>query len=158
MKFSSRAASEPIPWSEESGWVPAWAQQAEFWQAVTAAGLALFLLGVLVSFFLVPRFLRSIPSDYFIRRELKPVTGQNRRFIRALRNFAGLLLMMLGVLLLVLPGPGYLTILIGLVVSDFAWKYRFGRWVLRRRGLRSAVDRLRERAGMAPLMLERPEK
>ncbi|GIX05380.1 MAG: hypothetical protein KatS3mg114_1249 [Planctomycetaceae bacterium] len=63
----------------------------------------------------------------------------------------GCSLLFLGILMLVLPGPGWATILAGLALlgSEFAW----ARWVLRR--LREQVDDILDSAGQ---VLQHPTK
>jgi hypothetical protein len=52
--------------------------------------------------------------------------------------------------MLVLPGQGLLTILIGLLLLDFPGKRALERRLLRRPGLRAFLDRMRVKRGRAP--------
>ena len=58
---------------------------------------------------------------------------------------------MIGVLMLVLPGQGVLTILIGLTLLDFPGKRRFVRRLLMRPRVFRVINRLRRRFGRPPL-------
>jgi len=71
------------------------------------------------------------------------------------RNLAGATLVLLGVVLSVpgVPGPGLITLLVGLLLLDFPGKRRIEVAVLRRPRLRAAVDRARARRGRPPLDL-----
>ena len=55
--------------------------------------------------------------------------------------------------MLVLPGQGVLTILIGLTLLDFPGKRRLEIWIIQRRSIRLGIDRVRKRAGRPSLIL-----
>jgi hypothetical protein len=54
------------------------------------------------------------------------------------------------------PGQGLLTILIGAMLLDFPGKRRCEKWILRRRGVLSTINKLRARRGCPPLILDAP--
>ena len=54
--------------------------------------------------------------------------------------------------MLVLPGQGVLTILIGIMFINFPGKYRLERWVVMRAPVLGAINRLRANAGRMPLI------
>jgi len=137
--------------------LPEWAQDPAFWSFVTAGSLVFSVGGLVFGIVALPWFLARVPSDYFLGGKHPLTTSRWVLFVRALRNVVGVILIALGVLLLVLPGPGYMTILAGVIVVNFSWKYRLGRWILRKRGIRPAVDRLRKKAGKPPLLLRDEE-
>jgi len=58
--------------------------------------------------------------------------------------------------MLLLPGQGLLTILIGLLLLDFPGKRALELRLLRRPALRGFLDRMRQRRGVPPFVLERP--
>jgi hypothetical protein len=105
----------------------------------------------------VPYFLARLPADYFSRRErfsLGISSGSTRRLRivwRVLRNLLGALLVLLGILMLVLPGQAILTILIGALLIDFPGKRRFERWVIARPIVMRNINKLRRRAGKPPI-------
>ena len=76
----------------------------------------------------VPWLVLRISPNYFIRHHFK-VTDRHRRHpaltivLFCLRNTIGLLLLAAGIAMLVLPGQGILTLLIGLSVMDFPGKH-----------------------------------
>jgi hypothetical protein len=61
-----------------------------------------------------------------------------------------------GIAMLVLPGQGLLTILIGFLMLDFPGKYRVEKWLVSRRRLLGAINWLRRRAGRVPLRISTP--
>jgi hypothetical protein len=71
------------------------------------------------------------------------------------KSLLGYVFIAAGVLMLVLPGQGMLTILVGIILVDFPGKYRLERWIVTRRPVLRFINRLRRRAGRAPLVLAR---
>lgn len=107
----------------------------------------------------VPWFFCRIPADYYVDRERQslpfvPPGSPWRPLLVLLKNAVGLVLIVLGVLMLVLPGQGLLTIAVGLLLVNFPGKRRFQRWLVSRRPLAAAINALRRRAHRPPLELE----
>jgi len=112
-------------------------------------GLAIFsLLAVLASVVLVPRFLAKLPRRYL---EAGQAPAQHSIPLRILRNVLGTLLVLLGVAMLLLPGQGLLTLLVGVLLVDFPGKHAFVVRVLSRPKVLAIVNKLRARHGAAPL-------
>lgn len=132
--------------------VMAWAR--EHFGADVLAGIAIFsvvafLLGVVVT----PMILVRLPADYFVRRDTVPPQPLTlgRGLLLVARNVLGAVLILLGVLMLVLPGQGLITLLVGLLVLDFRGKRALERRLVARPGVRRFINGLRSRAGRAPL-------
>lgn len=87
--------------------------------------------------------LARLPSDHFVRRR------EGRRW----RWPIGLLLVLAGVAMLVLPGPGILSIVVGLVVLDVPLMRRLVVAALRRPRVAATVDAARRRHGREPFVL-----
>lgn len=118
-------------------------------------GLSLLL--ALVSLLLTPLAVARLPADYLtvrntrLRDRLRE--GGPRAVARfALRNLLALALLVPGLLMLFTPGQGLLTIAVALVVADFPGRRRLVRALLRRPLLARAVQALRARAGVPPLL------
>ena len=97
-------------------------------------------------------------SDYFAHKAPAEATWRHRHPLlrlafRGLKNVAGGGLVLLGLAMLVLPGQGILTILIGLTFLDFPGKRRLEIWIVQRPSIRYALDRVRKRAGRSRLIL-----
>jgi hypothetical protein len=103
---------------------------------------------LLVSLVLVPWLVCRLPVDYLDPGALRARDGVLRR---VLRNLFGSLLLALGLFMLVLPGQGVLTILIGLTLLDFPGKRRFVRRSLMRPRVLRVINGVRRRFGVAPL-------
>ena len=125
----------------------------------------LWILGIvsLITFFasllVIPWLVVRIPVDYFAEPERHSVPWADRHpvirwSLLAGKNFAGLVFILLGIAMLVLPGQGLLTILIGIILMNFPGKYRLERWLIQRRLVRRTVDWLRHRAGRKPLIFD----
>jgi Putative transmembrane protein (PGPGW) len=121
------------------------------WFARPSVGLCLVafsVAAVAASALLVPRFLASLPPDYLRSGKLAHAHGPVVRF---LRNCVGVALFVLGVAMLVLPGQGLLTLLVGLLLLDFPGKHRLLVRLLSRPAILRVVNQLRGRRGAPPL-------
>ena len=119
-----------------------------------AASVVMFV-GALV---LVPVVVVRLPADYFAPTKRDPRRYPWRH--PALRvgwlvgkNVVGVLLVLAGVAMLILPGQGILTILIGITLTDFPGKYRLERWIVGLRPVLGAVNGIRVRFGRGRLEL-----
>lgn len=108
------------------------------------------LLMFVFSLLLLPILINKIPANYFKPNErehnvdlLKPRN--------ILRNFIGLIVLLAGVAMLVLPGQGILCILLGLTIMNFPGKYTLERWIVTRKGVLESLNWLREKGGNPPL-------
>ncbi|MBX3219481.1 MAG: hypothetical protein KF795_03110 [Labilithrix sp.] len=96
----------------------------------------------------LPWFVRRLPADHFVRPP--PKRGLARRIAQ---NLVGSTFIAAGIAMLVLPGQGIVTILIGLSIVDLPIRRRAVRWLLRQPAIEQAVQRLRERDGKPPLVI-----
>jgi len=108
---------------------------------------------------IIPLLVIRIPSDYFShdKRHRSPWAAHHP-FVRGAllftKNLAGYVFVFAGILMLVLPGQGLLTILIGVMLLDFPGKFRFERWLVTRRPVSKSINWLRKRAKRTPLNLD----
>ncbi|MTW21504.1 PGPGW domain-containing protein [Allochromatium palmeri] len=119
------------------------------------------MLTFIGSILALPVLVASMPEDYFL--DAKRQQSRLRRFhplvylgLRVLKNVAGWLLVLCGILMLVLPGQGLLTILVGLVLSDFPGKFALERRLASMPRVMGAFNWLRQRAGRPPLQAPEP--
>ncbi len=121
-----------------------------------ARELVAFSIATLVmTFVLLPFFLVRLPEDYFVAgHRPRPLS----RFLiihlmlTALKNLFGLAFVVLGILLLFVPGQGLLTIIVGLTVMNYPGKFRLERWLAMRPRVLPALNWLRERYGYPPFL------
>lgn len=107
----------------------------------------------------VPWLIVRIPSDYFAhgKRPRKQWADRHpvvRGALLAGKNLLGYLLLVAGIAMLVLPGQGLLTMLLGFILVDLPGKYRFERWLVARPLVLRTINALRRRAGRDPLVLD----
>ena len=124
----------------------------------------LFILSAVMfagSLALMPVLLARMPADYFARGE-SPFAGWRRRHplvggaLLVARNLLGVILLLAGLAMMVLPGQGIITILVALTLLDFPGKRRLELRIIRQRQVRSAIDWIRRRAGRPPLVVPEP--
>ena len=107
---------------------------------VVSGGLSVVLF--VVGIFVVPIAVARLPEDFFTRKNHKPSLWL---------NIAGWVLIVAGVAMLILPGPGAVAILAGIVLADFPGKRRFLRWFLARGRIFKGLNRIRAKRGKPPL-------
>jgi hypothetical protein len=107
---------------------------------------------------LVPLILTRIPADYFLAEQ--PPLGRFlsgrpalRGVLVALKNVLGGVLVVAGLLMLVLPGQGVLTLLVAFTLLDVPHKRRIELWIVARRPVLRAINWIRRKASKAPLLL-----
>ncbi|MEQ1827457.1 MAG: PGPGW domain-containing protein [Pirellula sp.] len=106
---------------------------------------------------ILPIVIVRLPDDYFIRRPVRDWPSQHPAIHLALvvtKNLLGLCLLIAGVAMLVLPGQGLLTILIGLMLIDFPGKRKWERKLIQIKPVLQGVNWIRQRHGRKPLVLE----
>jgi hypothetical protein len=125
--------------------------------AGTVAGISLLL--TLIYLVLIYLFILNISPDYFLSRRPSEGTWRFRHPLvritfRVLKNLLGALFVGLGLALLLLPGQGLITVLIGISMLEFPGKRRLELNIIRRRPVLKAVNWLRTRAGRPPLRVD----
>jgi hypothetical protein len=113
-----------------------------------------FLVLFVVTLVGLPVLITRMPSDYFVRPRTLNRRGGARWFGRVAGNFAGVILLLLGIAMLVLPGQGLLTILVALVLLDFPGKRRFERWLVHRPKVLAVLNALRSRVSRPPFVID----
>lgn len=121
---------------------------------LVGASVAVFVGSLL----LMPPLVARIRPDYFAHERRPRNRWPDRHPIvpvlwRAGKNLLGAVFVLAGIAMLVLPGQGLLTILVGVLLIDFPGKYRFEKWLVRRRFVLRPINWLRRRAGREPLQV-----
>lgn len=118
-----------------------------------ASGLSLVaLVATLIG---IPWVVARLPQDYFNqshRAVWRLSTGEPwyALLLGGLKNVIGALLVLLGLVMLVTPGQGLLTLLVGLLLMNFPGKYQLERWLVGRQGVMTALNWLRRRQQQPP--------
>ena len=128
-------------------------KQAVGWIAAVSG---LVFVGSLV---VVPLLVARIPADYFAKppRPRLPFADEHRllRWIGlTLKNLFGVLLILAGLAMLLLPGQGLLTVAIGVLLLDFPGKHRLEGKIVRVGPVLKSINWVRHKANVAPLELE----
>ena len=129
--------------------------KAAAWWIVIASTVTLFL-----SLVAVPVLVIRMPANYFAHPDRSGSEWIRKRpwFRMAwliAKNALGSAFFVLGVLMLLLPGQGLLTLLIAVALLDFPGKFRLQQWVATRRGVLASINWIRTKAGRPPLVLDR---
>jgi hypothetical protein len=99
---------------------------------------------------LIPWFVAKLPADYFSRDEHPAAWANTHPLLRVMlvigKNLLGLLLIALGILMLVLPGQGVLTMVAGIALVDFPGRHRAVQWMVARDPVMNALNWVRRRA------------
>jgi len=114
---------------------------------------------ILVFLIVVPLLVTRIPSDDFAHGRFRRTLGANRHLVFRMvlligKNILGCVFVEAGIVMLVLPGQGILTILAGIMLLDFPGRYRLVRWIVARPQVIRTLNWLRRRAGRTPFYLE----
>lgn len=123
-----------------------------------ALSLGIFSIACfLVSLFVIPVLIARIPADYFTHRRRTPPDARHpalRITILVAKNAVGVLLVLAGITMLVLPGQGILTVLIGLLLMNFPGKYALERRIASSPAVLRGLNWIRRKAGAEPLRLQ----
>ena len=97
-----------------------------------------------------------IPTNYFIKKK-KVKSKRKYSFIWFLsiivKNLIGYTLILGGILMLVLPGQGLFTILMGLILSNYPGKYSIERKFISMPSILKTVNWLRKKSDKPPLQI-----
>jgi archaellum biogenesis protein FlaJ (TadC family) len=104
----------------------------------------------------LPIIVARIPADYFMRARQSRAASHNRHVAWRLigmvvKNIVGFVFVLAGLAMLVLPGQGILTILIGLWLMNFPGKHALERRIVQQPRVLQAINWMRRKAGRPPL-------
>ena len=99
-----------------------------------------------------------IPADYFAHEQRPPSRWAHlhpvlRFVVFVARNIVGPLLVLAGIALLMLPGQGILTIVVGFLVLDMPGKYTLERWIVGKRMVHKPLNWIRAKRGRTALQI-----
>ncbi|GMQ96001.1 MAG: hypothetical protein BMS9Abin14_490 [Gammaproteobacteria bacterium] len=110
---------------------------------------------LVISAVLIPYLIVRLPADFYAENNHRRRLFQHRPLSRMLflivKNAFGWLLLVAGILMLVLPGQGILTMLAALALLDFPGKRALEMRILHRPVILNSINWLRQRAGREPL-------
>ena len=144
--------------SSASDWLQALTAWARVNQSTLTWSAGLSGLVFVGSLLVMPLLLARMPADYFVRT--RPASrgwfGRHpaaRVLTRMVKNLAGLILLLAGVAMMVLPGQGVITLLVALSLLEFPGKRRLELRLVQQPQVASVIGWIRRRAGKPPLQL-----
>ena len=152
--------SDRPPRRPNMDWITSFLQWANSHEVILwwlfAASLALLLLTPVIVVYVVVQ----LPADYFTQTQKRRAEWTDkypalRPIVLIAKNLFGMVLMLTGIVMLLTPGQGLLTLIAGLMLVNFPGKLRLERWLVTRRHVWRSINWLRRRAGRKPL--ERPK-
>lgn len=137
-------------------------ENADLLQRFGAIWFAVGLVSLVLTLIALPLIVVRLPADYFVRHKRLPVGRSSRHPLlvwtaSAVKNLFGILLVLFGIVMIFVPGQGTLTILIGLMLTNFPGKYRLEQKIVSREPVLRTLNRVRDRAGQPPLAAPEPE-
>lgn len=134
----------------------------EYWAALTwgaiIGSIAVFLVTFTISILLVAVVVVKIPKNYFsshYQRDFLPNSSWLTRWGAVVaKNIVGAILVLAGIVMLIGPGQGILTILIGLIMLDIPGKRPLEARIIKRPAVLSAINNLRAKYGKEPLEVD----
>jgi len=123
-------------------------------------GVAIFIITFSFNLAIVSIILVKIPKTYFKKNHSREFWKDRSPAIRLLgvilKNALGVLLVALGIVLSLpgVPGQGFLTILLGIMLLDFPGRRKIELKILTRPQIFKAINKLRARFGKPPLILD----
>ena len=117
-----------------------------------ASSILIFIISILG----ISWFVAQIPEDYFLSSKRKPSKWQEQKPILRLavlfgKNIIGVSLIIGGLLMLVLPGQGLLTIVTGLLLISYPGKYKVEQKLVAIPSVFRALNWIRVKANKPPL-------
>lgn len=129
--------------------------QLLIWLAVSSIFM---FLGTLIA---IPIILVRLPANYFDVRIPRPWMENHHPVLRVVghlvKNLVGIVFLLAGLAMLLLPGQGILTILIGLSLVEFPGKRRLEAKLVGQATVLSTINKMRAKFNKPPLILA-PEK
>ena len=117
-----------------------------------ASSILIFIISILG----ISWFVAQIPEDYFLSSKRKPSKWQEQKPILRLavlfgKNIIGVSLIIGGLLMLVLPGQGLLTIVTGLLLINYPGKYKLEQKLVAIPSVFRTLNWIRVKANKPPL-------
>jgi hypothetical protein len=113
-----------------------------------------------LSLLLIPYIIGKLAPDCFVKLDRAvgptPPLTVGSLILLITRNVIGLVLLLAGIAMLVLPGQGILTMLIGIILLSFPGKRTLITRVIGFPGVRRSLDWLREKRGKKPFIWPEP--
>lgn len=133
----------------------AWIQGIALWVKVHFMEIAI-LSGITLigSFVSIVAFIIYLPADYFTREKHVSIVSNPvfRILLRILKNIFGVIALLVGIVMLIGPGQGFFTILVGVILCDFPSKRKVERKLIARPLVLTTANKIRARFNRTPIL------
>ena len=133
---------------------------SDFFERYTTEIAVLAGFSVLLFFlalFGLPRIIIAMPANYFVRPKKHRLDRYGHPVVTAIllaaKNILGLVFIIIGIVLLFMPGQGLLAIFAGIMLLNFPGKRRLELAIICRPSIRRVIGWIRSRAKKPPLIL-----
>lgn len=121
-------------------------------QEILQSATLISFIGFFVLFFAVPFIIIYLPKDYLIKEHIPHnIPNIVRRPYKLMKNILGGFLVIAGLAMLILPGQGLLTLIIGISLMNIPGKKRILRNIACYPPVFNTINRLRKKAGKPAL-------
>lgn len=122
-------------------------------------GAGLFVATSIGGLLAVAFILVRLPADYFSESSVRNRPQRQTAYgwaIRVAKSVLGVVIVIVGIILSLpgIPGPGLLTIFVGIMMIDSPKKRRLERWFLMRPGILDSINEMRRKHNRSPLVLD----
>ena len=126
----------------------------DVWVVLGVVSGVLFI-GTLIA---IPILIVRLPDDYFIQNH-RQTWLQNRHpvlrvSVYVIKNLLGYVFLLAGIAMLMLPGQGILTMVIGVSLIDFPGKQKLQRQLIGQAAVLRTINRIRRKFDRKPLVVE----
>ncbi|MBN2617697.1 MAG: hypothetical protein JXR64_05230 [Spirochaetales bacterium] len=108
------------------------------------------ILTFIGSIIIIPLLIINLSPDYFIKKH-QPMYNYKHPVIRyivlLLKNILGFILILLGIIMLFIPGQGLLSIGFGVLLINFPGKKKLEYKIFTNKKISSVINKLRKKAG-----------
>jgi archaellum biogenesis protein FlaJ (TadC family) len=133
---------------------------SDFFERYTTEIAVLAGFSVLLFFlalFGLPLIIIAMPANYFVRPKKHRLDRYGHPVVTAIllaaKNILGLVFIVIGIVLLFMPGQGLLAIFAGIMLLNFPGKHRLELAIICRPSIRRVIGWIRSRAKKPPLIL-----
>lgn len=124
------------------------------------AGIGIFLLSLSISFAMIVIVVVKIPENYFSTHYQSDFLPDSPWMVRwgavVAKNLLGVFLILLGIVLSLpgVPGQGFLTILLGIIMLDIPGKRPIEARIIQRPSILNSLNALRAKFNKPPLLVD----
>lgn len=106
----------------------------------------------LATIVIVPVVIRIMPADYYTSSHKVKISSFSlgEILLAVLKNVIGFVLVLAGIAMIVLPGQGVLTIILGLALMNFPGKRRIEIWLFHHKTVSKSLNWLRQKMHQPP--------